>query len=79
MMGESPTRPGIFQARPLVVVTDERSPAALTTFKLMVPVGRTMFSSSGTSSQSSSGPRFARQRSHRSREAGVIRSSSLNP
>ena len=28
-MGESPVRPGIFQARPLVVVTPQMSPAAL--------------------------------------------------
>jgi hypothetical protein len=36
-MGESPTRPGIFQARPLVVVTPQISPAALMPLQLMVP------------------------------------------
>src|SRR5688500_19249966 len=37
MIGESPTRPGTFQAIPLVVVTELRSPLALTAFMLMVP------------------------------------------
>ena len=32
MIGESPTRPGIFHERPLVVVTDEMSPRAFTAF-----------------------------------------------
>jgi hypothetical protein len=36
-MGESPTRPGIFQERPLVVVTPHTSPRALTALQLMVP------------------------------------------
>src|SRR5712691_4372901 len=39
MMGESPTRPGIFQARPLVVVTPDISPLAFNARQLMVPVG----------------------------------------
>src|SRR5438876_2308610 len=30
MIGESPTRPGIFQERPAVVVTEERSPCGVT-------------------------------------------------
>src|SRR4051794_3111717 len=38
MIGESPTRPGTFQESPLVVVTDDMSPAAFTAFMLMVPV-----------------------------------------
>src|SRR5215510_317056 len=38
--GESPTRPGIFQANPEVVVTPEISPLASTARQLMVPVGR---------------------------------------
>src|SRR5918993_1055402 len=37
MIGESPTRPGTFQAIPLVVVTELRSPLALMAFMLMVP------------------------------------------
>ena len=37
MIGESPTRPGIFHDRPLVVVTDAISPAAFTAFMLIVP------------------------------------------
>ena len=50
MIAESPTRPGIFQARPEVVVTDEISPPGVTALQLIVPVGRTtMFSDSGTS------------------------------
>ena len=36
-MGESPTRPGIFQASPLVVVTPQISPLALMPLQLMVP------------------------------------------
>ena len=39
MMGESPTRPGIFQASPLVVVTPDISPFAFRLRQLMVPVG----------------------------------------
>src|SRR6185369_16177236 len=39
MMGESPTRPGIFQARPLVVVRPDISPFAFNARQLMVPVG----------------------------------------
>src|SRR5262245_43571232 len=38
--GESPTRPGIFQASPEVVVTPEISPFASTARQLIVPVGR---------------------------------------
>ena len=79
-IGESPARPGIFQASPLVVVTEEISPCALTTSRLIVPVGRaTIGSSSGTLSQSSSGPRLARQASQSCRDSGVSRSSSLKP
>src|SRR5690349_5483180 len=37
MIGESPTRPGIFQAMPLVVVTELMSPLASTAFMLIVP------------------------------------------
>jgi hypothetical protein len=36
-MGESPTRPGIFHASPLVVVTPQTSPRALTPSQLIVP------------------------------------------
>ena len=38
-IGLSPTRPGIFHARPAVVVTEERSPWGVTALQLMVPVG----------------------------------------
>src|SRR5262249_33689297 len=37
IIGESPTRPGIFHDRPLVVVTDAMSPLAVTAFMLIVP------------------------------------------
>src|SRR6478735_7422997 len=37
MIGESPTRPGIFQERPLVVVHELMSPLAATSFMLIVP------------------------------------------
>src|SRR5438876_11707998 len=37
-IGESPIRPGSFHASPLVVVTEDMSPAAFTAFMLMVPV-----------------------------------------
>ena len=40
MIGESPTRPGIFQASPAVVVTDEMSPLALTALQLQRAVRR---------------------------------------
>src|SRR4051812_39389270 len=36
-IGESPTRPGIFHARPLVVVTPQMSPLALIPSQLIVP------------------------------------------
>src|SRR5260370_22857602 len=39
MMGEWPTRPGIFQAKPLVVVTPDISPLVLSARQLIVPVG----------------------------------------
>jgi len=38
MIGESPTLPGTFHDSPLVVVTEDMSPAAFTAFMLMVPV-----------------------------------------
>ena len=44
MMGESPTRPGILKARPLVVVVQEISPAGLMQPQWMVPVGRSIAS-----------------------------------
>ena len=47
IMGESPTRPGTFHAIPLVVVTEARSPVAVTAFMLIVPVvNLTLMSSS---------------------------------
>ena len=39
MMGESPQRPGSFQARPLVVVVPEISPFSFSAEQWMVPVG----------------------------------------
>src|ERR1700730_8218313 len=39
MMGESPTRPAIFHASPLVVVTPDISPRELSARQLIVPVG----------------------------------------
>src|SRR5438128_8982901 len=46
MIGESPTRPGIFHDSPLVVVTEPTSPLAPTALRLMVPeVYGTPFSS----------------------------------
>src|ERR1043166_2213479 len=39
MIGESPTRPGIFQDNPEVVVVPEISPFAFTARQLIVPVG----------------------------------------
>src|SRR5437588_11532313 len=37
-IGESPVRPGSFHASPLVVVTEDMSPAAVTAFMLMVRI-----------------------------------------
>src|SRR5258705_5283005 len=39
MMGESPIRPGIFQASPLVVVVPDISPLRFNARQLIVPVG----------------------------------------
>src|SRR5579862_1526573 len=39
MIGESPTRPGIFHASPEVVVVPDISPFSFTARQLMVPVG----------------------------------------
>ena len=79
MSGLSPTRPGIFQDSPLVVVTDERSPAASTAFMLMVPVVKATSASSRGSSQLSVGLRRVFQRSHSCRELSVSSSCSSNP
>src|ERR1044072_6798337 len=38
MIGESPTRPGILNASPAVVVTDDRSPCGVSASQLTVPV-----------------------------------------
>src|SRR6202795_1749237 len=79
-MALSPTRPAILNARPLVVVTEEMSPAGFTMSRLIVPVGRTTIGvAGGTSSQSSLGLRLARHSSQAWRDSGVSRSSSLNP
>ena len=51
-MGESPTRPGIFQARPLVVVTPQISPLALIPSQLMVPWTTREWSSPSSNSES---------------------------
>src|SRR2546423_3321048 len=68
IIGESPTRPGIFHERPLVVVTEERSPWGVTASQLIVPVFvTTRWSESGTSRQLSVEPRLSRHRSHASR------------
>ena len=62
------------------MVTEDSSPFAFTTSRLIVPVGRaTIGSFSGTSSQSSSLLRLARHSSQAWRDCGVSRSSSLNP
>ena len=62
------------------MVTELRSPAALTILRLIVPVGRTTIGvPSGTLSQSSSGPRLARQVSQSWRDSGVSRFSSWKP
>src|SRR5260370_15979735 len=54
MIGESPTGPGIFQARPLVVVTRDISPLAFKARQLIVPVGgRTAISQAQASVASS--------------------------
>src|SRR4051812_36539709 len=94
MIGESPTLPGSFQERPLVVVTDEISPRALTAFMLMVPVVNLTRSGSsaemlavggdaeaapGVSSQLSFGFKQAFQRSQSWRLFSVRRFCSLKP
>src|SRR4051794_18672225 len=94
MIGESPTRPGTFHDSPLVVVTDDMSPAALTAFMLMVPVVNLTWSGSSNgmlavlgvvtlslraSSQLSEGLRQAFQRSQSRRLFSVRRFCSVNP
>src|SRR4030081_983861 len=94
MIGESPTLPGTFQDSPLVVVTDDMSPAAFTAFMLIVPVVNLTWrgSSNGmlaegggpalslrVSSQASAGLRQAFQRSQSFRLFSVRRFCSLNP
>src|SRR5204862_67614 len=55
MIGESPVRPGSFHESPLVVVTEQMSPVALTAFMLIVPyVCSTPSASRYTCSRSSS-------------------------
>ena len=54
-MGLSPTRPGIFQLRPLVVVQLARSPLASTAEQLMVPQVKGMVSFSASSVAGSPG------------------------
>src|ERR1035441_9936668 len=53
MIGESPTRPGIFHARPLVVVTADISPFSFRAMQLMVPCGGWMAFSQASASNSS--------------------------
>src|SRR5207302_1912881 len=68
-MGESPTRPGIFQDRPEVVVVQPRSPWVSRTEQWIVPVTRGLSASGmkaatvslGGGSQSSLGPRVSLQ------------------
>ena len=85
MMGESPTRPAIFQDRPLVVVTPARRPAASMAMQLIVPwVLMTERSSSGRLSvfggnQLSRSDIVSFQRSQAARDFSVRRSSSLKP
>src|ERR1700736_6713840 len=94
MIGESPTLPGNFQDRPLVVVTDDRSPAAFTAFMLIVPVVNLTWSGSSNgmlavgggpalsllvSSHASAGLRQAFQRSQSFLLFSVRRFCSLNP
>src|SRR5260370_39484615 len=45
MIGESPTRPAIFHASPLVVVTPDISPLEFSARQLIVPVGGCMATS----------------------------------
>src|SRR5687768_18577604 len=62
MIGESPTRPGIFHDSPLVVVTDEISPCGVTALQLIVPVLTVVSCSlSGTSMKLSLGFRLDRK------------------
>src|SRR6476646_7854099 len=56
MMGESPTRPGIFQASPLVVVTPDISPLAFSARQLIVPRGGFKATCQAHSSSSSVAP-----------------------
>src|SRR6266568_8102646 len=61
MMGESPTRPAIFHASPLVVVTPDISPRELSARQLIVPVGgrlATLQAHARVSSSASGNSRF---------------------
>src|SRR5262249_3755497 len=54
MIGESPTRPGIFHDNPEVVVVPEISPFSLTAKQLIVPVGGFLITSSARAIKASS-------------------------
>src|SRR5215210_3642010 len=67
-IGESPTRPGIFHAIPLVVVTEATSPVAVTAFMLIVPCVNLITTSPSRSSQASLAFKRLRQVVHAFRD-----------
>src|SRR5215472_15844137 len=79
MIGESPTRPAILYEIPLVVVTEPKSPVAVTAHILIVPWVCAIFTSPSRLSHASLGFRLAFQRSQSCRLFSVSRFCSLNP
>src|SRR5215831_5503515 len=62
IIGESPTRPGIFHDNPEVVVVPEISPFSFTAKQLMVPVGGSLITSSARAISASSPPQISADR-----------------
>src|SRR5205809_680484 len=72
-MGESPTRPGIFQDNPEVVVVPETSPLSFTARQLIVPVGGLVITSMARAINTSSCSQMSASRSRNSRESSGFR------
>src|SRR5882724_12483909 len=73
MIGESPTRPGIFHDNPEVVVVPEISPFSLTARQLIVPVGGSAITSIARAISTSSCSQISASRSRNSGESNAPR------
>src|SRR5260370_17775808 len=73
MMGESPTRPGIFHDNPDVVVVPEISPFSFTARQLIVPVGGLAITAIARAISISSCSQISARRSRNSGESNAPR------